>query len=461
MFNRGSQPVDVAGWTVQYASATGSSWVRTPLGGIIQPGQYYLVQEGGETGGSVSLPTPDASGGINLSATTAKIALVSNSNLLSGTSPTGAQIVDFVGYGSANFAKGSPAPSLDNTTAAIRRAGGCTDTGNNSADFTVGSPSPHNSRSPINLCNPVPPPSPGTAPTVNDGGIVNNASYNLASLAVAPGAIIAIFGSNLTDGTSCLPPSSNPTFGSDGRLSTLMAGAQVTVNGTPVPIFYASPIQLGIQIPVEFTGTSASVQVAVRGQTSSPRTVFVEPVSPGIFSFTSDGRGPGAITHADGSPVTVGNPARPGEIVIIYATGLGQVTPSTPTGARPNGVSRTALPTTVMIDGLPVTPEFAGLSGCCVGLNQINVQIPANSRLANNIPVALSIGGRQSNTVTITVGTSGPFPLHQRTSCQFRRTLWRWSHGTPKWEAPPRRPLLNARRWSKQLYPYFLPALTS
>jgi len=220
---------------------------------------------------------------------------------------------------------------------------------------------------------------------------------------VPPGAIVAIFGSGLTDGTSCLPPSCNPAFGSDGRLNTTMAGAQVTVNGTPVPIFYAIPGQLGIQIPTELTGSSATIQVSVGGQSSPAVTVQVEPVSPGIFSFTGDGRGAGAFTHVDGSPVLPQNPARPGELVILYATGLGQVSPAVATGALPGGESRTVAAATVSIDGIAVTPDFAGLAGCCVGLNQINLQIPSNTRTANDIPVVLSVGGKQSNTVTIAV----------------------------------------------------------
>jgi hypothetical protein len=75
-----------------------------------------------------------------------------------------------------------------------------------------------------------------SSPQVNAGGVVNNASYNLQSSSVAPGSIAALFGVNLTNGTSCLPPACNPTF-SNGKLGTTMAGAQVTVNGTPVPLF--------------------------------------------------------------------------------------------------------------------------------------------------------------------------------------------------------------------------------
>jgi uncharacterized protein (TIGR03437 family) len=234
------------------------------------------------------------------------------------------------------------------------------------------------------------------APILPSNSIVNNASYSLGANPLAPGSIAAIFGSNLTDGTSCLPPSCRPTFGADGSLGTMMSGAQVTVNGTPVPIFYASPRQLGIQIPTELTGASATVQVSVSGQGSSAQTVSLSAVSPGIFSFSADGKGPGAITHADGSPATSQSPAQPGELVIVYATGLGQTTPTAATGRVPPSASKSVAPVTVIIDGNPVTPDFAGLSGCCAGLNQINFRIPSNTRPGNVclvLSIAASVGG--------------------------------------------------------------------
>lgn len=242
-----------------------------------------------------------------------------------------------------------------------------------------------------------------TGPSISPAGVVNNASYTFAGSSVAPGSIAAIFGSNLTDGSSCLSPSCGPTFGSNGRLNTTLAGAQVTVNGTLVPIYYASPTRLGIQIPTELTTTSATVQVSVGGQASAPATVVVEPVSPGLFSANADGQGPGAVTHADGSPVTPQNPARRGEVVVFYATGLGPVSPAVATGALASGESRTVAEVLVTVEGIPVEPDFAGLSGCCVGLNQVNVRIPDRTRSANDIPVVLTIGGKRSNTVTLAV----------------------------------------------------------
>jgi uncharacterized protein (TIGR03437 family) len=159
LFNRGNMPVIIDGWSVQYASAAGNSWDGTTLSGTIQPGRYYLIQEGQGSAGTASLPAPDASGGINLSATDGKVALVNNSTILSGAAPTGSSILDFIGYGSANAAEGSPVGALANTRAAIRQSGGCADTNNNRADFSVGSPAPRNSRSQANLCSPVVTPS--------------------------------------------------------------------------------------------------------------------------------------------------------------------------------------------------------------------------------------------------------------------------------------------------------------
>ena len=70
----------------------------------------------------------------------------------------------------------------------------------------------------------------------------------------------------------------------------------------------------------------------------------------------------------------------------------------------PSGVSSAALPATVMIDGVQVNPDFAGLSGCCVGLNQINIKVPAQTH-AGTVPVTVSTGANVSNTVMLVVGS--------------------------------------------------------
>lgn len=169
LFNRGSSSVDVSGWSVQYASSAGSTWQRTNLSGAIAPGGYYLVQEAAGAGGTTPLPTPDMTGAIAMSATSGKVALVTNQTLLTCGATAGdclpnASIRDFVGYGSAatNFEGSGPAATLSNTTAAFRTASGCTDTDDNAADFTTGSPTPRNTASAANLCPT------GVSLTIND-----------------------------------------------------------------------------------------------------------------------------------------------------------------------------------------------------------------------------------------------------------------------------------------------------
>jgi len=159
LFNRGNTEVDLTGWSVQYASATGSSWQVTKLNGLkLQPGQYYLVQEAAGTGTAAALPTPDASASIAMSASAGKVALVSNSTALASASPAAGSFVDLVGFGGANYAEGTATAVLSNTTAALRASGGCTDADNNSADFSIGAPAPRNTSSALNVCGAPPAP---------------------------------------------------------------------------------------------------------------------------------------------------------------------------------------------------------------------------------------------------------------------------------------------------------------
>ncbi|MGY0235576.1 lamin tail domain-containing protein [Longispora urticae] len=140
--NRGTAPVSVDGWSVQYASAAGTSWARTPLTGTIAPGASYLVAEAQGAGGTTPLPTPNATGTIAMSATAGKVALVTNGTALTcgAVCHAAAGVRDFVGYGTANDFEGAGAtPALSNTTAALRQGA---DTDNNGTDFVAGAPTP-------------------------------------------------------------------------------------------------------------------------------------------------------------------------------------------------------------------------------------------------------------------------------------------------------------------------------
>lgn len=141
LYNRGDVTVDTTGWTLQYAAAAGSGWDfnKTPLGGPIAPGEYYLVKLASNADVGSDLPDANVSGLINMSGTQGKIAIVGSFESLVGNCPLShPHLKDLVGYGSADCAEGSlTAPSPSATTALFRKNGGATDTDQNSADFDV------------------------------------------------------------------------------------------------------------------------------------------------------------------------------------------------------------------------------------------------------------------------------------------------------------------------------------
>ena len=237
-------------------------------------------------------------------------------------------------------------------------------------------------------------------PDVSPGGVVNNGSFGPSPAPLAPGSIAAVFGTNLNDGSVVLASS----FGPDGKLVTTLGGSSTTINNIPASAFYSTTGQLGVQIPFETAGqTTATIRVTVNGQTSVPRTFAIDALAPGIFTVRSDGRGTAAVLHQDGvTVVTAQNPAKPNEVVLFFATGLGVLSPPLGTG-EPATVNRTAAPT-VTIDGASAEILFSGAAPGFVGLNQINLRIPPGTRTAAAIPVVLAIGGKLSNAVTIPVG---------------------------------------------------------
>jgi predicted extracellular nuclease len=159
LHNNGSTAVSLAGWSVQYASAAGTTWSGaqlTALSGSIPAGGYDLVQLGAGANAPAPLPTPDAIGTTAMSASAGKVALVSSTTALIGSCPIGdASVVDLVGFGAtASCAETTPAPAPSNTTALIRASVGnsCVDSGNNGSDFAALAPLPRNSATPAQPC---------------------------------------------------------------------------------------------------------------------------------------------------------------------------------------------------------------------------------------------------------------------------------------------------------------------
>ncbi len=204
LHNRTSSSVNLSGWSVQYASSTGSNWSVTPLSGSIPAGGYFLLRMAGGSTGS-PLPTPDQIGTQSMAGTAAKVALVASTAALSGTCPTltSPPLVDFVGYGNnANCFEGSGSTAnLSNTRGALRDVAGCADADDNSTDFVVATPIPRNTAAAPAYC-------PCPADTQNETGAATEADYcnlqsptNLAVTSGAPSALVygRVFESGVTE----------------------------------------------------------------------------------------------------------------------------------------------------------------------------------------------------------------------------------------------------------------------
>lgn len=216
IYNRGTSTVDLAGWSVQYMSATGGgTWSVTPLcvtgPCVIEAGKYFLVQEDQGGGGTQNLPAPDAIGTIPITTAAGNVALSSSVTALVGACPANSGIQDIVGYGStaACFEGAGPAAAPANTTADFRKSGGCVDTNDNANDFFVAQPNPRNSASPPGNCKP--------ELTINDVSVTEgnsgsvNATFTVKLEAASSQLITVDFAT--TDGTATSPADYQPING--------------------------------------------------------------------------------------------------------------------------------------------------------------------------------------------------------------------------------------------------------
>jgi uncharacterized protein (TIGR03437 family) len=161
------------------------------------------------------------------------------------------------------------------------------------------------------------------------------------------------------------------------------------------------------QVPWELAGQSQTTITFTKStQTSSPQAMNLATYAPGIFAVNGGGTGQGAILEAANRLVDATNPATAGSTVVqIYCTGLGPVTNQPATGApsTEKPLAETTTRPLVTIGEVPATVQFAGLTPDAVGLYQVNAQVPPGATKGSAVPVTISIGGAQSNTVTIAV----------------------------------------------------------
>lgn len=236
------------------------------------------------------------------------------------------------------------------------------------------------------------------APSIS--GVLNSGDYTNE---IAEGALVSIFGGNFAARTTVASQAPLPTT-LDGATVELIAGSRTVA----LPLLAVSAGQINAQMPYDVSG---AVQVRVRNAagTSAPVTVTILPSAPKLLTWTMDGRGEAIALHANYSPVRSDSPAAPGEVIILYLTGLGAVTPAVPAGSRAgNGTPSAPLnhavyEPLVLIGGQPARIHYAGLAPSFAGLYQLNVQVPETALSGANSIVIAATGQRSQAGVTMAV----------------------------------------------------------
>ena len=232
----------------------------------------------------------------------------------------------------------------------------------------------------------------GSGPYIHPNGVLNGASFAPASAPIAPGEFVTIFGSGLADAEFATTPPYPTTLG----------GVGITVNGVSAPIYYVSATQVNFLVPFSATGAAATVVLINNGKTSNTVTVPLAATAPAVFTLDSSGIGPGAILHSSSNkPVNSASPAKAGETVSIYLTGLGAVSPAVPDGVA--GSSKITSNLTVTIGTAKASVTYAGLAPGFPGLYQINLLIPSSLKTTGNIGVLIQAGAAYAEQATIAI----------------------------------------------------------
>lgn len=215
--------------------------------------------------------------------------------------------------------------------------------------------------------------------------VVNAADFTLP---VAPGGLITLFGTQLStmnQGANALP------------LPTILGDSCLTVNGTPIPMMYVSSSQINAQLPFSATG-NATLVLRTPGGISQGFNVTIQPAAPSVFHSGTAGPQTGIPTivrSTNNTLVTNSNPIHPNDEIIIYATGLGAVSPPVADGAAgpTSPLAVTTTPPTVTIGGMNLRVDYAGLAPEMVGVYQINANVPYKVPTGLSVPLVIDQGG--------------------------------------------------------------------
>src|SRR5579871_5052245 len=221
------------------------------------------------------------------------------------------------------------------------------------------------------------------------------------------GAIFVVYGKGMG------PAAFQSTTLSNTTVSVTVGGA--TVNA---PLYYTSATQVAALLPSNTPTGTGTVTVTYNGQTSAKAPITVVANNLGVLSIDSSGTGPALVTYPDyslvspfkasncGGPNTTCGAANPGDVLILWATGLGPVSGNEIGGAG-LGQNMASIPLTLWLGGVQAAVTYQGRSGCCVGLDQIVFTVPANVPTGCAVPLAVQINNQVSNTTGLAIAAKG------------------------------------------------------
>lgn len=227
-------------------------------------------------------------------------------------------------------------------------------------------------------------------PAYTAADIVNASDYSPGPF--APNSVLSIFGSNLSWYTAAFgqsqPVDSVPTY---------LGGVEVYVGSAPAPLLYVSSTQINFLIPATASPGTVAVRVVRESDTGPTVTVTLTNGAPALFD---DGTGFAIATHLDGTLLNDASPAQPGEVIVVYATGLGRTNPNPEPGEIPTGAATIQMLSTLTIslEGVPLPSGFiyyAGATPNFAGLYQLNIQIPPD--VSADPVIQVSIGAQATS----------------------------------------------------------------
>ena len=240
----------------------------------------------------------------------------------------------------------------------------------------------------------------GNPPAFPPDSVVNSA--NGSSTSLTPNVLASINGSNLASSTGSAVDSGS------GTLPTLLAGVRVIVGGIFASLLYVSPTQVNFIVPVSLLAGQTNI-VLVRDFIATPTAqITLLNAAPALFAPDSKID----AEHADGSLISTDAPAHPGEVIVVYGTGLGRTDPAQIDGTIPRSAAPIALldQLQVLVDGQSLPVEnilYAGIAPGFAGLYQINLRLPTDIGAAPELRIAMGDQMSQSS-LLLPVATDGP-----------------------------------------------------